>query len=64
MPWGAEEDLAPYIEAMKVINEVDPMIIAIEQLVGPELDAVVAVGRSYVIISWNSLKDNFADKQP
>jgi hypothetical protein len=64
MPWGAEEYLYLYHEALKVLEEVDPAIVAVDPLFGPGLDAIRATGRNHAIISPNSLKDNFADKQP
>ena len=62
MPLGAEEYLALYHEALNILEEVDPNIVAVDPLFGPGLDAVRASGRNHVIISPNSLKDNFANK--
>ena len=64
MPWGAKEYLSLYHEALRVLEEVDPVIVVTEPLFGPGLDAIRATGRNHVIISPNSLKDNFADKEP
>jgi hypothetical protein len=64
MPWSAEEYLSLYHESLKVMDEVNPVIVAIDPLFGPGMDAVRATGRNHVIVSPNSLKDNFADKQP
>jgi hypothetical protein len=64
MPWGAEEYLELYRQALEMMEEVDPIIVVVDPLFGPALDAVRATGRNHVILSPNSLKDNFADKQP
>ena len=64
MPWGAEEYLALYHESLRFLEEVDPIIVAVDPLFGPGMNAIRATGRNHVIISPNSLKDNFADKQP
>lgn len=45
MPWGAEEYLSLYHEALKVLEEVDPIIVAVDPLFGPGLDAIRATGR-------------------
>lgn len=62
MPWSAEEYLSLYHESLAILEEVDPIIVAVDPLFGPGLDAIRATGRNYVIVSPNSLKDSFADK--
>ena len=64
MPWGAEEYLSLYHESLKFLEELDPIIVAVDPLFGPGMDAIRATGRNHVIVSPNSLKDNFVDKQP
>ncbi len=55
MPWSGEEYLAIYEEVLKVLEEVDPAVVAIDPMFGPGTDASRANGRREVIISPNSL---------
>jgi hypothetical protein len=64
MPWSAPEYLDIYKDILRVLDEVDPIVVAVDPLFGPGLDAVRAHGRNHVVISPNSLKDNFGSMQP
>ncbi|KAE8451625.1 hypothetical protein EG329_003082 [Mollisiaceae sp. DMI_Dod_QoI] len=64
MPWTAPDYLAIYQDILRIIDEIDPLIIAVDPLLGPGLDAIRTRGRNYVILSPNTLKDNFVSMQP
>jgi hypothetical protein len=64
MPWSGPEYLGLYEQVLAVLDEVDPIVVAVEPLFWPGLDAVRAQGRNHVIVSPNTLKDNFAAMQP
>jgi len=53
-----------YQEVLRVLDEVDPIVVAIDPMFGPGLDAVRAQGRNHVIIRPNALKENFSATQP
>lgn len=63
MPWSAPDYLSLYKEVLTLLSEIDPLIVAVDPIFGPGLDAVRANGRNHVIISPNALKDNFAIEQ-
>lgn len=64
MPWSGPEYLALYEAVLKILDEVNPAVVAIDPMFGAGIDATRAQNRSHAIISPNSLKDNFVDKQP
>lgn len=64
MPWTAPNYLAIYRDILRVLDEVDPIVIVVDPIFGPALDAIRAQGRNHVILSPNSLKDNFVSMQP
>ncbi|QSZ37360.1 hypothetical protein DSL72_009458 [Monilinia vaccinii-corymbosi] len=64
MPWTGPEHLDIYREISEILEEVDPVIIAVDPLFGPGMDAARASGRNHVVLSPNSLKDNFMALQP
>ncbi|KAI9641699.1 hypothetical protein NHQ30_009555 [Ciborinia camelliae] len=64
MPWSAPDYLDLYHEVFGILEDVDPIVVAIDPLFGPGLDAVRAQGRNHAIISPNALKDSFAQLQP
>jgi hypothetical protein len=64
MPWSAHDYLALYRQVLHLIEEIDPAVFAVDPLFGPGLDAIQTLSRRQVIISPNSLKENFAQLQP
>jgi hypothetical protein len=64
MPWTASDYLALYEHIMGVLDEIDPIVVIVDSLLSPALDATRAQGRNHVTLSPNSLKDNFASMQP
>ncbi|KAH8599576.1 hypothetical protein B0O99DRAFT_612371 [Bisporella sp. PMI_857] len=64
MPWSVDEYLETYRDVLRLLDEVDPMVVAVEPMFSPGIDAIQAQGRKFAIITPNSLKDNFADQQP
>ncbi|ESZ95139.1 glycosyltransferase family 1 protein [Sclerotinia borealis F-4128] len=64
MPWTAPDYLDLYREIFGILEDIDPIVVALDPLFGPALDAVRAQGRNHAIISPNTLKDNFAHLQP
>ncbi|APA10835.1 hypothetical protein sscle_07g056050 [Sclerotinia sclerotiorum 1980 UF-70] len=64
MPWTATDHLGLYNEISDILKTVDPIVVAVDPLFGPGIDAVRAQGRNHAIISPNSLKDNFVQLQP
>jgi hypothetical protein len=64
MPWTASDYLALYKYIMGVLDEIDPIVVIVDGLLSPALDATRAQGRNHVTLSPNSLKDNFASMQP
>ena len=64
MPWTAPEYIQLHEEVLKILDEVDPGLVAMEVFLGPALDAIRAQDRQQVVISPNSLKDNFVPLQP
>ena len=63
MPWSGPEYLSLYQEVLALLDEIDPLVVAVDPLFGPGLDAIRAKGRNHVIVSPNALKDNFAVEQ-
>jgi hypothetical protein len=63
MPWTASDYLALYEHIMGVLDEIDPIIVMVDSVLSPGLDAVRAQGRNHVTVSPNSLKDNFVSMQ-
>ncbi|KAF2666213.1 UDP-Glycosyltransferase/glycogen phosphorylase [Microthyrium microscopicum] len=64
MPWSGPEYYAIYKQISKIIDKVNPAVIAVDQTFGPAVDAIKAKKRKYAVISPNSLKDNFGLFQP
>jgi hypothetical protein len=64
MPWNASEYLNIYHDALRIIDEVDPAVVAVDGLLGPGLDAVKARNRNHAVIAPNALRDSFAQIQP
>ncbi|KAJ8068866.1 hypothetical protein OCU04_002550 [Sclerotinia nivalis] len=64
IPWTAPDYLGLYKEISGILETVDPIVVAVDPLFGPGIDAVRAQGRNHAIISPNSLKDNFVQFQP
>ena len=64
MPWSGPEYLAIYEEISRLLKEVDPIVVAVDPLFGPGMDAIRDQGRNHAIVSPNSLKDNFGSLQP
>jgi hypothetical protein len=64
MPWSGPEYFDLYKQILHIIDEVDPAVIAIDPVFGPGLDATQDRNRRYVVVSPNSLRDNFAHLQP
>lgn len=57
-------NLSFYQSIFEPIEEIDPAVIAIDPWFAPALDAVQKWGGKYVIISPNSLVDQFGRMQP
>jgi hypothetical protein len=64
MPWTAPDYLALYEHIMEALNEIDPIVVIVDSLLSPALNATRAQRRNHVTLSPNSLKDNFASMQP
>ncbi|CZR69812.1 uncharacterized protein PAC_19712 [Phialocephala subalpina] len=64
MPWTAPDYLATYKDILRVLGEIDPFIVVVDPMLGPALDAVRTQGRNHVVLSPNTLKDNFVSMQP
>ncbi|KAB8296394.1 hypothetical protein EYC80_009142 [Monilinia laxa] len=64
MPWTGPEYIDIYREISEILEEVDPVMVAVDPLFGPGLDAVRAQGRNHAVLSPNSLKENFVQLQP
>jgi hypothetical protein len=64
MPWTASDYLAFYEYIIGILDETDPIVVIVDGLLSPALDATRAQGRNHVTLSPNSLKDNFASMQP
>ena len=64
MPWNASSYYDLYEEALAIIDQVDPAVVALDPQFGPGLDATKARHRKHAVVSPNSLRDNFAQMQP
>lgn len=64
MPWTAIDYLATYNDILRLLDEIDPVIVVADPLLGPGLDAIRTQNRNHVILSPNTLKDNFVAMQP
>ncbi|KAH7308482.1 hypothetical protein B0I35DRAFT_360877 [Stachybotrys elegans] len=63
-PWSAESHLELYHELRALINEIDPAVIVLDPLFRPGIDATRDLNRQHVIVSPNTLIDNFVGEQP
>ncbi|KUJ09626.1 glycosyltransferase family 1 protein [Mollisia scopiformis] len=64
MPWTATDYLAIYKDVLRLLDEIDPIIVVVDPIFGPALDAIRTQGRNHAILSPNNLKDNFVSMQP
>jgi len=64
MPWSGPEHLGLYQQTLRILEEVNPLIVAVDPMFSPGLDAVRAQGRNYMVVSPSCLKDLFAGMQP
>lgn len=64
MPWNGSDYFGLYEEALKIIDEVDPALVALDPQFGPGLDATKDRKRRHAVVSPNSLRDSFAQMQP
>jgi hypothetical protein len=64
MPWSGPDYFTLYEQILRIIDEVDPAVIALDPQFGPALDATKDKNQSHAIVSPNSLRDNFAQFQP
>lgn len=63
-PWTAKDHYSLYQTLGKIIDEVDPAVVVLDQLFGPAMDAAREKNRLHSIISPNTLVDMFAGEQP
>jgi hypothetical protein len=64
LPWSGPDYISLYQEILRLIEDIDPLVVVVDLLFGPGLDATSAMGRNRVIISPNTLKDTFVADQP
>ncbi|KFA72664.1 hypothetical protein S40288_03412 [Stachybotrys chartarum IBT 40288] len=63
-PWHPEEHWELYREVAKLIEEVDPAVIALDVFMRPAMDYRFNVDRRFVIMNPNALSDIFSFDQP
>lgn len=63
-PWSADDHFSLYQELQVLIDEIDPAVVVLDTLFRPGIDATRDKNRLHVIISPNSVVDNFLGDQP
>ena len=64
VPWTGPEYVALHKDIVSKIEDIDPAVIVIDTMLPPAVDAASSLGRKYIMLSANSLKDVFGLKQP
>lgn len=64
MPWDSKEYLALFQETVKLIEDVDPALIILDNLPRVFVDAARNTNRRFAVLSANSLSDILAYRQP
>jgi hypothetical protein len=62
--WTVEEHLEIYTEVITLIEEIDPAIVVLDTMMAPAVDATRAANRAHIIITPNTLAENFTPLQP
>ncbi|RWA13330.1 hypothetical protein EKO27_g1795 [Xylaria grammica] len=63
-PWSGEEHLDIYEQINRIIDTVDPAVVVLDTLFRPAIDATRDKNRLHVIVSPNTLIENFPAEQP
>lgn len=63
-PWNAKEFLEIYKGAVRVIEDVDPAIVVVDNFFCPGLSACHHLQRNWLVLSPNSTKEFAAARQP
>ncbi|KAH7131082.1 hypothetical protein EDB81DRAFT_130413 [Dactylonectria macrodidyma] len=63
-PWTVEDHMDIYKDLKKVIDTVDPAVVVVDTLFRPAFDATRDSNRYHVIITPNTIVDNFLADQP
>jgi hypothetical protein len=63
-PWNGSQYFSLYEQISRIIDEVDPALIAVDMMLGPALDATKDKKRRFAILSPNTLTDVAARFQP
>lgn len=63
-PWGPQSYFAIYDYCCELIQELDPAVVVLDPLLGAGFDACVSLGRSRIILSPNTTKDQATTEQP
>jgi hypothetical protein len=62
-PWTGPDYLALYHEIRGVVETIDPIVVVVEPLFAPAIDAVRAMDRQQVILTPNAISDTIGAKQ-
>jgi hypothetical protein len=63
-PWRAEQFLSVFQNVVRVLDEVDPDIVAVDNFFGPGITACHNLGREWIVLSPNTLLDYVISRQP
>ncbi|KAI1848036.1 hypothetical protein JX266_006149 [Neoarthrinium moseri] len=63
-PWSGDEHLALYQEINNLIGQVDPAVVVLDTLLRPAIDATRDRNWQHIIMSPNTVIDNFPMEQP
>jgi hypothetical protein len=63
-PWTGPEFVTIYKETCRIIDEVDPHVIAVDPILSPAITACRHLGLHFVILAPNTIKDFAVAAQP
>jgi len=58
MPWTGPQYLEMYDAMVRVLDKINPAVVALDPTVSPAVDAVVSTKRNWVVLSANGVRDN------